>query len=225
MAGESKRFKSAGYSIEKYRLEFLGHSIFHWVMKSFSNYSYSDVLFVLGPHNAEDVSFVRKTAQLVFKGLNVTTLSKLAPLLIFNVDTIRPGFKCPNFEVGRNCIEVFAGIGNHWSFIEPNKEEENLASGITEKVRTSRYCCTGAYAFESAETFINLHKLTLLDANDSVQKTENYVSKVIQKGVEMGEKFYFEEVDSERVIPSGTPQEYSQLKKSTFEKFFSIYND
>jgi hypothetical protein len=215
-------------------------------MKSFSNYSYSDVLFVLGPHNAEDVSFVRKTAQLVFKGkieivclkektlgqadtvaygLNVTTLSKLAPLLIFNVDTIRPGFKCPNFEVGRNCIEVFAGIGNHWSFIEPNKEEENLASGITEKVRTSRYCCTGAYAFESAETFINLHKLTLLDANDSVQKTENYVSKVIQKGVEMGEKFYFEEVDSERVIPSGTPQEYSQLKKSTFEKFFSIYND
>lgn len=241
MAGKSNRFKQAGFVTEKYML-YLGElRIIQWVLKSFERYSNSDVLFILGEHNSNDAKYILRYAQAAFQGkvevivlgtpslgqahtvamgVEESSLNMDQNLLIFNIDTIRPNFKSIYFDAKMNFIETFKGEGEHWSFVSPSKTQQSIAEAIIEKVRISDKCCTGAYGFASTNLFLELQKLSLDFLRSQKYRIENYVSQVIQIGIEQGKTFYFEEVDTNRVFLSGTPNEFWNLSADKLAEAF-----
>ena len=128
MAGESRRFRDAGYG-PKFMLPLQGKPLFDHAVGSFSHYFGSgEFLFVLRP-DARDFVEQRCSslgiagfrlavlpeptsgqAESVALGLDRTAVSDERPITIFNIDTVRPGYVAPPLE-GEGDLEVFEGSG------------------------------------------------------------------------------------------------------------------
>jgi NDP-sugar pyrophosphorylase family protein len=242
MAGRSSRFFDAGFKESKYKIEIEGHPILFWVLKSFERYKSSEIVLILGEHNSDDKKFVEDIASHLFEKVTVNVLTTTTygqadtvmfglqtlemrddqPLLIFNIDTIRPGFYCPEYGQSSLWVETFNGQGSHWSFISKDDAEERRVIQIAEKVRISNFCCTGAYYFPSFQLYHELWSSCFLNETWKFEG-EHYVSHVISEGLSRGIPTFYDNVPEDKVLLCGTPEEYSVLvEKSLIHAFRNV---
>ncbi len=156
MAGESRRFREAGYTTPKYQLKAFGAPLFDHAVGSFSNYFQNDAfLFVvrgdeaakfvcrrccaLSIRRAEVVTLDAPTegqADTVLQGLDKACVSDAQAVAVFNIDTFRPGYRKPLWMDDPDIdgyIEAFHGFGTHWSFVACDETEPRLATATAEK--------------------------------------------------------------------------------------------
>src|SRR6185295_10669452 len=96
-------------------------------------------------------------AESVALALNDAAVSDDESVTIFNIDTVRPDYRHPQFAVadGRvdGFLEVFAGSGDNWSFVREEEGTSGVVAETAEKRAISNLCCTGLYHFGRAGDF------------------------------------------------------------------------
>jgi hypothetical protein len=175
MAGQSRRFRDAGYARPKYELPLQGESLFARCVRSFERYFGSErFLFVahrafgaerfiasecerLGIRDHRTVTLERDTrgqAETVLLGLHQAGCDGNDAILIFNIDTIRLGYAFPLEALDADgYLDVVRMDGEHWSFVRPAASFTQRVAETSEKRRISGLCCTGLYYFARAADF------------------------------------------------------------------------
>jgi hypothetical protein len=237
MAGNSSRFYKAGYQRPKYELPVGGDTLFALCVNSFAAYFASErFVFVcrqgldaedfvrrecgrLGVRNAQCVTLqgaTRGQAETVLLGLQEAGAHPAEAMLIFNIDTVRPGYRFPpacNYADGY--LEVFSGEGEHWSFVRPAAAFGNRVAETTEKRRISNLCCSGLYHFARAADYVDLCAGAIADLDNYCARWgELYVAPLYNAMIAGGAAVSYHEVPREQVIFSGTPEEYRDLLMS-----------
>lgn len=231
MAGLSRRFTEAGYLTPKYMLKCGGISIFRHAIFSFKAL-FGTVHFLFVYREIQDTGrFIedeciamgltdfsriridvptRGQAETVAIALRQVRADANEPVLIFNIDTIRPGYRLPSIAaVADGYLEVFLGEGDSWSFVAPAEGFEHRVALTTEKRRVSNLCSTGLYYFRRCEDFLFAFDEELVcgpaDAN------EFYVAPLFNQLISRGLDIRYEIIDAGEVYFSGVPQEYEAL--------------
>jgi NDP-sugar pyrophosphorylase family protein len=226
MMGKSRRFTEAGYALPKYRLPLHGQSVFFHVVKSFEHYFQDDLFLFVVRRDHEIAEHLRQElknlgvkefrivelegdtlgqADSVYRGLQ--QLRSDEPVYIFNIDTIRPGFRKSELAAdAQGYLEVFEGDGDHWSFVEPGPGHAVLRT--TEKERISNLCSDGLYHFADARIFNEAFEHQL--ANKLVNRGEYYVAPCYNMLIRSGGRVAYELIDRSEIVFCGTPQEYEE---------------
>jgi CTP:molybdopterin cytidylyltransferase MocA len=141
MAGNSRRFFEAGYTRPKYELPVGNETLFALTVRSFERYFDDERFVFVCRRDLGAEAFVRAEcerlairqwqvaalaaptrgqAETVLLGLEHAGYRASEALLIFNIDTIRHGYRFPaECDWADAYLEVFSGPGDHWSFVEP----------------------------------------------------------------------------------------------------------
>lgn len=235
MAGLSSRFTKAGYVLPKYMLYVKNRSLFNLAVTSFEKY-FDTCRFVFVARNVFDTkTFIEKECELMgikdftvvilpqpTKGQAETVLEGIVradvpdeePILIFNIDTFRPGFAFPADMSGWDgYLEVFVGSGKNWSYAKTESDDSTLVVETAEKVEISRYCSTGLYYFSTASSFKTAYAQNLEHPCDG--KAELYVAPLYNHLIREGKKIHIHVIDRSDVIFSGVPDEYEQILQET----------
>lgn len=228
MAGLSSRFFRAGYAKPKYQLMLGEETVFSWAIKSFEQYFetdkfvfiYRDVydtesfiqseLNTLGIADYELICLPEETlgqADTVYQGVCHLPDEEI---YIFNIDSKILGFKKPDWV--HECdgyLEVFKGVGDHWSFALPENENSLKVIKTAEKERISDLCSNGLYYFKNKEVFERL----FLDARQNNQTTKNeyYIAPLYNQMIDNGLDVFYNLIDSHSILFCGTPNEYHKL--------------
>lgn len=237
MAGLSSRFKKAGFELPKYMLMAHGYSLFYHSLISFKQYfEEQPFLFIclnvfdtpefiraecvkLGLNRFEVITLDQPTkgqAETVYLGLQVAKPAPNEPIVIFNIDTFRPGFRFPtefDYRSVDGYLETFIGTGQNWSNVLPTAEGSNRVALTAEKRQISEYCCTGLYVWKNAELF-NSTLEHYLSEFEKISIGELYVAPMYNRTIENGGDIRFTVVDKEEVIFCGVPDEYAQFLSS-----------
>lgn len=237
MAGQSRRFLEAGYARPKYELPLQGESLFAWCVRSFERYFGSErfVFIVRAGIGAEafvaaecerlgiaDVRTValqqptRGQAETVLLGLQATGGTGNESMLVFNIDTIRPGYVFPVSAVGADgYLDVVRAPGDHWSFVRPASSFEQRVAQTTEKRRVSELCCTGLYHFARTADFVDACEAALGDLDGYLERWgELYIAPLYNTLIDAGKRIVYDEAPASRVHFAGTPAEYGALQAS-----------
>jgi hypothetical protein len=231
MAGQSRRFREAGFAVPKYELPVGDRPAFDYAVLGFRSLFASDTfhficrddlhaapfveqrLAAIGVRDATIYSLPTTTtgqAHTVLLGINHLGLADNASLTIFNIDTFRPAFDMPNDQTIASAdgyLETFLGSGDHWSFVEPVAPGSSRARRVTEKVRNSPYCSTGLYHFRRAADFRFAYERDALRPSVA----ERYVAPLYQHLIDRGQDIRFTLVPADAVFFCGTPLEYQAL--------------
>ena len=227
MAGESRRFRDAGYG-DKFRLPLNGTPLFDHAVSSFSHYFASaEFLFVLRP-DAEE--FVRQRcgalgilqarlavlphatsgqAESVFLGLEQAAVADGTSLTIFNIDTFRAGYRAPLLQ-GHGDLEVFEGEGNNWSFVAPDPARPGRVWETSEKRPISQLCCTGLYRFAAVADFRWAFQHPA-PPRGRAEQCERYIAPLYNALIARGDDIYYSLISRDAVVFCGTPEEYEAL--------------
>jgi hypothetical protein len=232
MAGDSRRFSEAGFAPPKFLLAAHGASLFDHAVGSFESYFGQDhFLFIvrdrsasayvagrcsgLGIVRAEVVDLGEPTlgqADTVRRGIEAAAVPDQEPMIVFNIDTFRPGYRKPNFVDDPDCagyVEVFRGSGEGWSFAAPIEGRPDRAACLVEKRRISSLCCTGLYYFRSAGEFRWAYANPPEPASAAEQR-ERYVAPLYNALIAAGHRINLAEIARGDVIFCGTPSEYAE---------------
>jgi len=237
MAGESRRFREAGFTQPKYMLPLLDRSLFAWSVGSFEHYFGSepfafillktqgarpfvqaeiDKLGIQETHIVELDAPTTGQAMTVERGLEaLAALAESSPITIFNIDTIRPDYRKPAMlGDAAGYLEVFRGPGEHWSFVEPGPPgaKEHSVARTTEKERISDLCCTGLYYFDSGARYAQALAAQRALAGGGRVKGEEYVAPIYNRLIEVGCDIRYQVIDRSEVEFSGVPSEYHELQ-------------
>ncbi|WP_287323041.1 glycosyltransferase family 2 protein [Mesorhizobium sp.] len=228
MAGLSRRFADAGYRQPKYMLPLWGASLLAHCIESFRSYFGQETFLFVCQEDSTIRNFIDSTcqevglerfdiasvngptrgqAETVILGMISKNVSGDDSLLIFNIDTIRPGLVLPSFVKDSGYdgyLEVFEGLGEGWSFIEPDPSEPNMVLRTAEKVRISNLCSTGLYYFKTAADFREAYEKELAQPSSH----ELYVAPLYNHLVRDGRKIAYSVIDESQVVFAGTPTEY-----------------
>lgn len=233
MAGMSRRFAEAGYSVPKYMLQAGGLSLFRHSVQSFEAlFDQAQFLFVyrevhntgafidhecdmLGLKRSVRIALDAPTggqAETVAKGLLQAGLKEeTEPLLIFNIDTIRSGFQLPaSIENIDGYLEVFHGEGENWSFVRPVEGPGQKVAETTEKRRVSDLCSTGVYYFRKISSFLGAFDNEV--SSGPSYANEYYVAPLYNHLIQRGLDIHYEIIDPEMVQFSGVPSEYEAFR-------------
>lgn len=231
MAGLSSRFTQAGYVLPKYMLYVKNRSLFNLAVSSFDKY-FDSCRFVFVARDVFDTrTFIEKECELmgikdfsvvilpqptkgqaetVLEGVKRAEIPQQEPILIFNIDTFRPGFTFPEDMDGWDgYLEVFVGSGKNWSYARTESDDSTLVVETAEKVEISRYCSTGLYYFATAALFEKAYIMNIENPRDG--KAELYVAPLYNHLIADGKKIHIHVIDREDVIFSGVPSEYEQI--------------
>ncbi|MDB5393587.1 MAG: hypothetical protein JWM91_1093 [Rhodospirillales bacterium] len=236
MAGESRRFRDAGYLLPKFRLAAHGASLFEHAVNSFSTYFRTDeFLFVV--RGADTARFVQRwceelmiervavvtldgmtagQAETVLRGLDDAGVDDSKGIAVFNIDTFRPAYRKPQHVADPNCtgyLEVFRGSGTGWSFVAPHPVHGEEVAEVVEKDRISDLCCTGLYYFRRAGDFRWAYHNPEPPRSDA-ERRERYVAPLYNALISSGRRIGLQLIDSADVIFCGTPQEYAHVLAS-----------
>jgi hypothetical protein len=236
MAGISRRFALAGYEVPKYMLQAGGRSLFWHAVHGFDAYFdetpflfvYRDVMmtdeFVRAEARAmgiADARFVpldaptRGQAETVAIGLERSAAEREAPITIFNIDTIRTGFRfpaAPEILEADGYLEVFQGSGANWSFVLPEAPGSTRVVRTTEKDPVSDLCCTGLYHFRRAGDFMDAFNREL--EGGPSQAGEFYVAPLYNDLIGRGLDIRYGQIEPGEVVFSGVPAEYEAFKEA-----------
>lgn len=232
MVGRSSRFFDAGYQLPKYMLELDGVSVFEHSVSSFKDYFKSErFLFVVRPdYNTPEfvkervkklgINYfeiivckheTRGQAETVHFGLqNVSELLESERLIIFNIDTFRPGYKVPAIDCD-GYIEVFRGAGSNWSYIRVDDKLTTRVVEVAEKKVISDLCCTGLYSFKNVKLFNHAFNKQIEMPIEKWQGGELYVAPLYNLLINEGCCFTWNLVERKEVIFCGVPSEYEEL--------------
>ena len=237
MAGQSRRFREAGYDRPKYELPLQGESLFACCMRSFERYFDSErFLFVaragcsaeafigaecerLGIADRRVVTLAAPTrgqAETVLLGLREAGCPANDAILIFNIDTIRPGYRFPSEAAHSDgYLDVVHAPGEHWSFVRPAASFTRRVAETAEKSRISGLCCTGLYYFARAADFAAACEAALNSPAAYLERWgELYVAPLYNTLIEAGRHIVYDEAPASRVHFAGTPAEYGALVAS-----------
>lgn len=226
MAGLSSRFSRAGYDQPKWMLPLAGRPLLDWSLMSFQYLFEQETCLIIHLDNPDVSAFIRDRVQAlgiqrpefvalqaqtrgqadtVAAGLTHVGAASTEPLTIFNVDTIRPGYRPPlALAECDGWLECFEGEGDHWSFVRPVAPDSDRAAQVTEKVRVSPYCSTGLYWFRSVGLFSEAFAAEEREPSGS----ELYVAPLYQHLIRAGRDIRFGVIDLDKIFFSGTPDEY-----------------
>ena len=236
MAGESRRFRDAGYAEPKYRLEAHGAPVFDHAVNSFAAYFASDsFLFVLRGAATEDfvaqrcralgikdAAVVRLDhptagqAETVLLGLDSAGIGDDESIAIFNIDTFRPAYRKPPQVADPACagyLEVFRGEGEGWSFVVPDPSRAGAVAEVAEKKAISDLCCTGLYHFRRAGDFRWAYRNPVPPKSDA-ERRERYVAPLYNALIDCGFTIGLQVIDRSEVIFCGTPADYAEVVAS-----------
>lgn len=228
MAGRSSRFFKAGYKVPKYQLPVTkDYCVFECILLCFKKYfSHETFLIICLRDDSQFVENILKNigikkyvlscldevtrgqAETVYLGLKNNKLPHDEPILIFNIDTFRPGYQFPDFSM--ECdgfLEVFRGDGDNWSYAK--LDQDGYVSETTEKVRISDLCSTGGYFFRKASSFLEAFEKCV--EGEATVKGEYYIAPLYNYLVEKGMKIKVDIIQREDVIFCGIPSEYEEL--------------
>jgi hypothetical protein len=237
MAGQSRRFREAGYARPKYELPLQGETLFACCVRSFERYFASERFLFVARVDAGAEDFVarecerlgildysivtldqptRGQAETVLHGLRRAECGPNESLLVFNIDTIRPGYAFPPEALDADgYLEVVRATGEHWSFVRPAASFNRRVAETTEKRRISELCCTGLYYFARAVDFSTACEAALADAGAYLERWgEVYVAPLYNALIDAGKHIVHAEAPASRVHFAGTPAEYEALVAS-----------
>ncbi len=221
MAGEGKRFRDAGITTPKPMIEVKGKSLLEWAMASLK-YFYDNPFFFVAQKSMNVSSFIHEKAHAldiskisiieidgITRGQAETVLaaremiSKVKePILIYNIDTfVDPEYLKPEYIRGDGWVPAFRARGDHWSFVQLNKELR--VTDIAEKVRISPYATIGLYYFSSFGLYHSLCEEYPFD-----RERERYVAPLYLLMLRKPElEVYSCVIPEEAVHVLGTPEE------------------
>lgn len=223
MAGLSSRFAREGFDLPKYMLPLADRPMLDWSILSFGSQLRSEPVLFIFRDVADTAQFVRARAlacgvskpifvqidsatagqaETVVLGLNAAGVDDGSTLTIFNIDTLRPGLEEVILGDAAGLVEVVRASGDQWSFVMPDPHRPGRAIRVTEKERISDLCCTGLYAFRSAGEYRRI--LSTSDATAG----ELYIAPMYNQLIAEGADIRYNEIPSDRVVFSGTPEEY-----------------
>jgi hypothetical protein len=234
MAGNSSRFYKAGFTRPKYELEVNGRSLFALTVGSFERYFASEHFVFIVRKDFEARGFVaascqamgiatytivelheptRGQAETVLRGIMSVPHLVHESLLIFNIDTIRPGYTFPaEVTFADGYLEVFRTSGDNWSFVRPASALNCLVAQTTEKQRISDLCCTGLYYFASLSDFVTVCEDAIARfAEFEREWRELYIAPMYNTLIAGGKRIAYHQVPAAQVLLSGTPDEYLAL--------------
>jgi dTDP-glucose pyrophosphorylase len=226
MAGESRRFKEAGFTQPKYRLSVHERTLFSWSIESLRHFIDAGwTLCFIGRAGDEDLKafieaelqqFGSPSFQLVQLDAPTDGQASTAmmaeehvgadePCAIYNIDTfVHPDALDPEDFSGDGWIPCFPGEGDGWSFVVANDDHD--VSEVREKVRVSPHCTVGFYGFGSFQLFADAyHKGT--SASGAAELKERYIAPLYNVLIEQGLAVKNHCLPKDAVIPLGTPAE------------------
>jgi NDP-sugar pyrophosphorylase family protein len=232
MAGMSRRFKEAGYTLPKYMLYAYNRSLFNLSISSFKRY-FENVNFIfiirdifsseefihaecklLGIQNYQITcldSPTRGQAETVYIGLKKAGLSSDEAILIFNIDTFRPEFLLPSYiSSWDGYLEVFKGSGKNWSYAKVIPGTTQV-SETAEKKEISDNCSTGLYYFKETILYYTAYEYY---ENNNLNVNEFYVAPLYNYLIEQNKNIHIDVISAQDVIFCGTPEEYISYLKS-----------
>lgn len=237
MAGLSSRFKKAGYELPKYMLEARGKTLFSHSVESFRNFFEKEFFLFIALDVCETKNFIEREcfrlgvknfqivilnsathgqAETVYLGLMAAKVADEESLLIFNIDTFRPGFIWPTeFDVTKidGYLETFLGSGKNWSNVLPEDTSKNKAKLTAEKQEISQYCCTGLYYWRSCKDFCRIFEVYQKKSLEEVQAGEYYIAPMYNIIINEGKDVRYSVIRSDDVVFCGVPDEYEAFKK------------
>jgi len=244
MAGLSQRFFKAGYTLPKYMLDLHGRTVFAHALDSFSGLFADEEFLIVCRQIYGTPDFIRAEcrklglpedryrivalenetagqAETVAAGLTAANTGRDTPLTIFNIDTIRKGFRHPEtFDLSQvdGYVEVFPGEGTHWSFVRPDGTDPEAcrAAEVAEKVRISNLCSTGLYHFRTAGLFQDLYARIATRNPADLQGGERYIAPLYNIAIQSGLDIRYSLISPDEVRFCGTPDEYLALKTEAF---------
>ena len=235
MAGLSQRFTAAGYTIPKYQLRAGGVTLFAHCVGSFAGLFRSHEFLFVMRDIADTPAFVarecaalglaqwrsivltgptRGQAETVALGLDAAGIDDATPLTIFNIDTLRPGFRFePDMLASGSAgfLEVFVGDGANWSFVRAVPGSDRQVAEVREKDPISDLCCTGLYHFARAGDF--RQAFAWAQAAGISTLGEFYVAPLYNTLIAAGADIRYTLVAPNDVILSGTPDEYENFRQ------------
>lgn len=238
MAGLSSRFTKAGYVLPKYMLYVKNRSLFNLAVSSFEKYFDScrfvfvarDVFdtktfieqecLLMGIKNFEVVILPAPTkgqAETVFEGVKRANVPADEPLLIFNIDTFRPGYTFPEqIQQWDGYLEVFVGSGKNWSYARTESDNSSRVVETAEKKEISQYCSTGLYYFGTSGLFLKAYEYNC--SHPINDKMELYVAPLYNHLIAWSQQIHIHVIGREEVIFSGVPEEYEQILRDVIKK-------
>lgn len=231
MAGISRRFREAGYSLPKYMLQAHGRSLFAHAVGSFATlFGQEEFLFIardvdgtadfiatecqaLGIARSRVVILPGPTAgqaETVSLGLNLAGVAGDASLTIFNIDTFRPGFAHPPWPAPGvdGYLEVFRGSGANWSYARLAPGSSDHVAETAEKRAISDLCCTGLYYFRTRAAFDAAFTDMRRRGAASFGTAEYYVAPLFNYLIAQGADIRISLIARDAVIFCGVPEEY-----------------
>ena len=228
MAGLSSRFSKGGYTLPKYMLYIKDKTLFNLAVSSFDKY-FKTCKFVFIARDVFDTTrFVeeewkllgitdyqvvvteptRGQAETVFKGVEGANIAADESILIFNIDTFRPGFTFPSYvESWDGYLECFVGDGANWSYAKT--EDGTVDTKVietAEKKEISNFCSTGIYYFKHSSDFVNAYHENEITPINGVK--ELFVAPLYNLLIRDGKNIHVDIINKEEVIFCGVPQEY-----------------
>ena len=231
MAGLSSRFRKAGFTLPKYMLYIKDKSLFRLAVESFERYFktarfvfvaqkvFDTPLFIkdecelMGLKDFEVVALDGPTdgqAETVSIGVERTGLQDEESLLIFNIDTFRPGYCFPEtLSKSDGYLECFVGDGDNWSYAKTDDgTDKGLVVETAEKRRISDYCSTGLYWFRKTQDFKKAYKLNGNKRYGTGK--ELYVAPLYNFLIKDGKEIRVNIIPRSDVIFCGVPSEYEE---------------
>lgn len=222
MAGLGSRFKDAGYTEEKYAIQFRGHSLLDWSLASLISFRGSELVLISRGFPGIDGYVRAAAARLGFGNVRVIILDRLTrgqaetailaepaftedeDILIFNTDTyVDPSYLRPADIRGEGWIPTFSAPGDKWSFVEA--DEEGRAIRTTEKVRISDDCSVGLYYFSSFFMFRDIVAAAEFEK-------ELYVAPLYNQWIQNGHETFLHRLPEPAVTVLGTPDDLRQAE-------------
>lgn len=236
MAGLSSRFTKAGYTLPKYMLYAKDKSLFALAVSSFSRY-FDSCRFVFVARDVWSTGdFVREECKLlgikdfsivllqestsgqaetVLKGIEGAKIQDDESILIFNIDTFRPGYAIP--KIAETCdgyLDCFVGSGANWSYAKTADGTSTSRVVMTaEKKEISNFCSTGMYFFKRSGDFKRAYEEYNGSSSDAAMK-ERYVAPLYNNLIQDGKDIRVDILEQKDVIFCGVPEEYETYVKS-----------
>ena len=233
MAGLSSRFSKAGYTLPKYMLYVKDKSLFSLAVCSFKKY-FKNCKFVFIARDVYDTPrFVEEECKLlgiadyqvvvteptrgqsetVFKGIKGANIPADESILIFNIDTFRPGFTFPaDIENWDGYLECFVGNGANWSYAKTmDGTADTKVIETAEKKEISKFCSTGIYYFKHASEFVKAYYENEMAPINGVK--ELYVAPLYNLLIRDGKAIHVDIIGRDEVLFCGVPQEYESYLK------------
>lgn len=202
-AGEGTRFKNSGIEISKPLIKVFGKELLIWSLESF-RYNKEDLIFIITQKKDRIKEILNSKVKQKYKDIDIKwiEINELTngqlitamiatkqcdikgEILIHNCDTYHNA-KDINYSQLLNdgffgIIPCFEAKGEHWSFVEIDKES-NKAIRVTEKIRISSNCSVGTYIFKDANLFFKMAQSYIKDADSN---NEYYIAPFYQYAID-----------------------------------------